>query len=165
MSVYKLTCSKTNKVYYGSTKNDIKFRRGKGHKKCACSDFITPKLELVEKVSDLNKLEERELYYIKNFDCVNVNGKGNNKPSEETLKKRKQQKIINRKKVIEEKRHYCDLCKIAFQSNKKLIRHIEGYRHKLKNECFLKYGDTWKEHYLIDNQEKYKLNRINHPTV
>ena len=168
MSVYKLTCSTTNKVYYGSTKNDIVFRRSKGHYNCACGDFVNPKLELVELVIDLTKLYERELYYIKNFDCVNINGKGKKqltKEEEEEKRKRKKEKdIIFRKKIIESKKHYCELCEIAFQSPKKLTRHNEGFRHKLKYKSFLKYGEEWREHYLKDNQERYKLKRATQTT-
>ncbi len=169
MSVYKLICSATNKIYFGSTKNTIKFRREKGHKNCSCGDFVTPKLELVEKVDDLSKLYERELYYINNFDCVNINGKPKKEKTKEEIEKAKKRKNEQtkaiRKKIVDEKRFYCKLCDFAFQSRKKLIRHEEGFRHKLKNESFLKYGETWKEHYLIDNKERYKLTRpVNLPT-
>ncbi len=167
MSVYKLTCSATNKIYYGSTKNSIETRRAKGHKYCSCGDFVTPKLELVEKVDDLSKLYERELYYIKNFECVNKNGKGGyfktKEEIEETKKDRKEKQKQYNKKIKEEKRFYCKLCEFAFHSSKKLIRHEEGFRHKLKNESFLKYGETWKEHYLIDNKERYERTRSGAP--
>jgi len=49
MFIYKLTCSETNKVYYGATKNTPKYRKARGHYKCACKDFINPKIETIEK--------------------------------------------------------------------------------------------------------------------
>lgn len=70
-------------------------------------------------------------------------------------RKKKEPNKEYRKKIIEEKRHYCSLCNIAFQAPKRLIRHQEGYRHKLKQQSFEKYGDSWKEHYHNDNKKRY----------
>ena len=158
MSVYRLTCNKTGDIYYGSTKNTIEFRRSKGHYNCVCNYFFNPKLELVENCN-LDILYERELFYIKNYPCINKKGKGFT-PTEEKIEHRKQQNMENRNKYVNEKRQYCKLCDLAFQSPKKLIRHNEGYRHKLKNESYEKYGEEWKKYYLIDNKERYKLKRI-----
>jgi len=158
MSVYKLTCSESKKVYYGATKNPIEFRRAKGHNRCSCQSFVNPKLELVEIVEDINKLYERETYYIQNFECINRNQKGF-KPNEEQLKKYKEKRIEYSKKIKEEKKYHCSLCNLSFHSPKKLTRHNEGYRHKLKNESFEKYGEDWKKYYLEDNQKRYKEKR------
>tara|TARA_R110002072_G_C7775566_1_gene519583 strand:- start:291 stop:797 length:507 start_codon:yes stop_codon:yes gene_type:complete len=160
MSVYKLTCEKSGDVYYGATKNPIEFRRSKGHYNCSCNYFINPKLELVEDC-DLSILYDREKYYIKNYPCVNKTGKGQTPPTQEKKDIRTQQTVESRKRIVEEKRNYCSLCEIAFQSPKKLIRHIEGYRHKLKNESYKKYGDEWRKYYLEDNKKRYNKNRYN----
>ena len=72
MSVYKLTCE-TGKVYYGSTSKTLKHRKSKGWYKCACKDFINPKMELVETVEDLSLLEIVEDKYIRENECVNIN--------------------------------------------------------------------------------------------
>tara|TARA_R100001463_G_scaffold132692_1_gene193511 strand:+ start:2652 stop:3098 length:447 start_codon:yes stop_codon:yes gene_type:complete len=78
MYIYKLTCSKTGKVYYGATRKDPKIRVAKGHSKCACRDFVNKKLEIVEQdIQTEEEMFEREKYYIKNFDCVNVLEKKN----------------------------------------------------------------------------------------
>ena len=74
MSVYKITCD-TGKIYYGSTKSSLERRKGRGYITCSCKDFINPKIELVEKVDNLDNLYERELYYIRNYECVNISGK------------------------------------------------------------------------------------------
>ena len=71
MSIYKLTCNETGKVYYGSTKGTLEGRKQRGWKTCSCKDFVNPNIELVEKVDDLNNLLEREDYYIRNFECIN----------------------------------------------------------------------------------------------
>ena len=77
MSVYKKTCE-TGLIYYGSTGNDIKVREQKGHYNCSCKDFINPVMEVLEYVDDPVLRYKRELYYIRNFECVNVDGKGFN---------------------------------------------------------------------------------------
>tara|TARA_R110002167_G_scaffold308098_3_gene512848 strand:- start:20 stop:421 length:402 start_codon:yes stop_codon:yes gene_type:complete len=63
-------------VYYGSTGNDIKIRENKGHYNCSCKDFINPTMEVVEYIDDPKLRYERELYYIRNYPCINVCGKG-----------------------------------------------------------------------------------------
>ena len=160
MPIYRLICSETGDIYYGATKHTIEHRRSKGHYHCSCKNFVNPKLELVEDC-DIDILYEREKYYIKNFPCVNRYQKGYTPLTEEKKEKRKQQSIECRKRIVEEKRHFCSLCDMAFQSPKKLVRHIEGYRHKLKNESYKKYGEDWKKYYLQDNQERYKKNKMN----
>ena len=52
MSVYKLTCNETGKVYYGSTKSTLEVRKSKGWKKCSCENFVNPTMELVETVDN-----------------------------------------------------------------------------------------------------------------
>ena len=168
MSVYKLTCSETNKIYYGSTKTTLEQRKNKGWYKCSCKDFINPKMECIEIVDNLDELEIRENYYIMNNECVNKNmaysdqklRKIKNKEWREKNKEHIDEKIKKyRAKVVEEKRHECKLCKLCFQSQKKLERHNNGYRHKLKNESYLKYGEDWEKHYLEDNKKRYSENR------
>ena len=165
MSIYKLTCAETGKNYYGSTGNDIKRREGSGWYKCACKDFINPKLEVLEHIEDETERLHKENYYIENFDCININRAVGLTQQEynklEYIKNGEKKKEPNkeyRKKIVEEKKYYCSLCDIAFQSPKKLTRH-EGHRHKLKQESFNKYGDSWKEHYLNDNKKKYQEKR------
>lgn len=160
MFVYKLVCSETNKVYYGATSHTIKHRKDKGHYHCSCRDFINPTISIVEKCNSIEEMYERELYYIKNFECVNRLGKG---ISEQTKINKKISCINFKNKVRDEKRHYCKLCDIAFDTPKKLQRHIDGYRHQLKQKSFDKYGESWKEHYLKDNQERYKQSKLSLP--
>ena len=153
MSVYKLTCSKTNEIYYGSTKMTLEERKSKGWYKCSCKDFINPKMECIEKVENLDELEIRENHYIMNNECVNKN------MAYTDAQYKKLQTKKYRAKIFEEKRFECKLCKICFQAPKKLERHNNGYRHKLKNESFLKYGEDWEKHYLEDNKKRYNQNR------
>tara|TARA_R110001592_G_C12736745_1_gene710458 strand:- start:45 stop:551 length:507 start_codon:yes stop_codon:yes gene_type:complete len=166
MSIYKLTCCKTGKTYYGSTGNDMDRRQQSGWYSCACKDFVNPTLEVLEHIEDEKERLKKENYYIENFECVNINravgltDKEYNKLEyAKNGEANKEKNIKYRKKIIEEKRHYCSLCDIAFQSPKKLIRHEEGYRHKLKKESYDKYGENWKEFYLEDNKKRYEKNR------
>jgi len=165
MSVYKLTCSETGKVYYGSTKNTLKVRKSKGWYTCSCKDFVNPNIELVETVDDLNNLLEREDYYIRNFECVNKNGATFNSKQydKEWRANNKERKAImdkkSKKKIRDEKRYHCSLCNLSFTGSMKLQRHLNGYRCKLKHKSYAIHGEKWKEHYLNDNKNRYNENR------
>jgi len=162
MIVYKLTC-KTGKIYFGSTKNTLKHRASKGWRCCACKDFDIVKMEVVETVDKKEDLLIRENYYIVNFECVNKNDAIADKERQIQRNKNntntKEGNIKWRETVIKEERYKCELCDNCFQSKNKLKRHNEGFRHKLKEESFLKYGDDWKLHYLTDNKQRYNENR------
>ena len=165
MSVYKLTCSETKQIYYGSTKMTLKKRKNKGWYKCSCKDFINPLMECIEVVDNLEELEMRENHYIMNNECVNKQVAyldetykkiRDKKWRDMNIERIKEIQKLNHKKVMDEKRHECQLCNLCFGSHKKLERHKNGYRHKLKNESFIKYGEDWKKYYLEDNKKRYK---------
>ena len=59
------------------------------------------------------------------------------------------------KKVIEEKKYYCDLCNIACSSPSKLKCHIAGFRHNLRQKA----KDELKEKYNEINYQCWKNNR------
>ncbi len=74
--IYKIVCSETNQVYYGSTTQKYLCNRLAGHKykkQSTMKNFVDMKIYLVENYSCNSKseLEDRENYYIKNFECVN----------------------------------------------------------------------------------------------
>lgn len=161
--IYKLTCSKTGKIYYGSTKNSLNYRASKGYHRCTCKDFVDYKKEVIEFVENIDNLLEREAYYIANYPCVNrtlpIYDHQRRLEKDRNNVCKKLYDIRNRKKIVEEKRFYCSLCDLSFQAKSKLTRHNNGYRHKLKNECFIKYGNSWKEHYYEDNKKRYERDR------
>lgn len=168
MSVYKLTCSETKQIYYGSTKMTLKERKNKGWYKCSCKDFINPLMECIEVVDNLEELEMRENHYIMNNECVNKQVAFLNEKYKKIRDKKwrdmnrdhiKETLELNRKKIINEKRFECQLCNLCFQAPGKLERHKNGYRHKLKNESFIKYGEEWEKYYLEDNKKRYNANR------
>ena len=74
--IYKLTCSDTNKIYYGSTQQTLT-NRFRSHRKsgnvCRSKGFVNPTIEEVETIEfeNINELLEREAFYIKNNECVN----------------------------------------------------------------------------------------------
>tara|TARA_R110002153_G_scaffold48412_1_gene136534 strand:+ start:68 stop:499 length:432 start_codon:yes stop_codon:yes gene_type:complete len=87
ISIYKITCE-TGKIYYGSTKRTLK-QRLYNHimvKDCTSRDFINPKIELLETCKKENQ-KEREGYYIKNFECVNIRTPGRTKKEYEKIYK------------------------------------------------------------------------------
>jgi len=138
MSVYKLTCE-TGKVYYGSTNNDLETRKNKGWYHCACKDFINPKMELIENVDDESKLYERELYYIKNFECVNISGKGIDMKEYYAKNKQimKQNRIRSEIKCKYWDKFECEIC--GRMTNKKHYkRHCKSEFHMSKGKTPLK---------------------------
>ena len=140
MFVYKLTCSKTGKVYYGATRKDPKIRLSKGHRKCSCKDFINPTLEIIEEnIETQEQMYERENYYIKNYDCVNIKSKKDSKSKEYKQQYYIDWKTNNPEKYINyrlesHKPIVCDICgKITSKHSKS--RHQKSiYCQKIKNE-------------------------------
>ena len=132
MSVYKKVCSETGRVYYGSTKNDLSIRLNKGHKNCTCQDFVNPETTIIESISDDKLRYERELYYIRNFECVNKSGKGITFTPKEYYQQNKE-RIKEQQKKSQEKckvweKFPCPLC--GKLTNKKHIK-----RHQRSNYC------------------------------
>ena len=161
--VYKLTCEETNNVYYGSTKHDIHYRKAKGWYHCACNEFVNPKIEVVE---ECDNYREKEDFYIRNFECINkqvvIQTEEDVKNQKEKNKDKKKIADKNyREKILQEKRFYCELCDVNCSCKSHLKKHNEGYRHKLKYESFLKYGENWKEYYSVDNKKRYAENKKN----
>ena len=131
MFVYKLTCSETNKVYYGATKNTPEHRKSRGHYKCTCKDFVNPTIEIVEKCNSIEEMYEREKYFIQNFDCVNRNGKIIDKKAREQfyaqqyrLKNPEKIKQINKEQLEPVE---CDICG-KLTSKKHIARHKKSQK-------------------------------------
>ncbi len=126
MFIYKLTCSETNKVYYGATKNTPEFRRSKGHYKCSCKDFINPKIETIEECNNEKEMYEREKYYIQNFECVNSNSKIIDKKEYDKLRMREYRLKYPEKAKEQDKKSLepiqCDICG-KLTSKKHIVRH------------------------------------------
>ena len=157
MSVYRLICSDTNRVYYGKTKNSLEHRLSKGHYNCVCKDFVKPTIHLVE-TCELKDLADRELYYINNFECINISGKGNETPNRTLYKKNKSKQKRWCDKVRNQKRHYCSLCKVAYPTNLRLERHCLGQHHTLKQKSYEKYGENWVHYYIDDDTKRHRKN-------
>ena len=166
MSVYRLTCSVTGLVYYGSTKKELKVRKNKGWYKCSCKDFVNPIMECVEKVDNIDNLLIREDYWIRNNECVNANNAILNK------EKIKQNRIDHKEKkkeydknyikiIINSKKFHCEMCDLTFVSPGKLNRHLNGYRHKLKEKAKELYGENWKDQYEEFKRKRYNENKRN----
>ena len=98
--VYKITCNKTNKCYYGSTTQSLAKRKSlhKMRSNTSSSKEIIDgddwKIETVEdvKYKDKKELLERERYFIDNFECVNKN-----RPIVSEQERKEQLKTIMRK--------------------------------------------------------------------
>jgi hypothetical protein len=112
--IYKIICSETNRIYYGSTTQKLNHRlnhhtaKRKSGRNCLTRDFVEPKIYLVELVECDNKkdLLLRENYYIDNFECVNKKRAFRSKEdkkqyNKEYLKVRKQKYHLTNNETIE----------------------------------------------------------------
>tara|TARA_R110000803_G_scaffold84045_4_gene150189 strand:- start:469 stop:1005 length:537 start_codon:yes stop_codon:yes gene_type:complete len=99
--IYKIVNPENNLVYYGQTTRELKHRYWSHKSKFnGCSSSLlfksgTQYIELVENYPCETKkeLDERELYYIENNDCVNIH-----KPRNITKKERAKEDYLNRDK-------------------------------------------------------------------
>lgn len=117
MSIYKLVCGATNRIYYGQTKNTLEHRLSKGHYNCVSKDFVNPTIHLVETCEEKDLLD-RELYYINHFECINVSGKGYETPDRARYRKKKSGQMRWLKRIRDERKFYCSLCNVAFPTQK-----------------------------------------------
>lgn len=79
--IYRIVCEETDQQYIGSTCSTLvkrlsihKSKMKSGTSKCACKDFINPKIFLIEDYPCDRKeqLLMRERYWMENTDCVNL---------------------------------------------------------------------------------------------
>lgn len=80
----------------------------------------------------------------------------------------KRRNILSRditRRIRESEIHHCSLCNLNFCSKKKLHRHFDGYRHKLKQSYkneMEKYNIEWNErNYKLCKEKVYKYNTGN----
>ena len=144
--IYKLRNTTTNKIYIGSTTRDLKTRL-REHKSlytsCKTKKEISYLLfnetdnviiELLENVNCKNRkeLEERELHYIQNLDCINKNCPTRSKSqyyidNQEKLLK----KYHNNKEETNKKRAQKITCECgAIISISVKYKHIKTEKHK-----------------------------------
>jgi len=74
--IYRLACTSTLDIYYGSTiqtLNDRLIDHRKSSNSCESKNFVDPVIELIEDYPCNNKreLEKKEQYYIDNNECIN----------------------------------------------------------------------------------------------
>jgi len=150
MFIYKLTCSETNKVYYGATKNTPKYRKARGHYKCACKDFINPKIETIEKCNSIEEMYKREKYYIQNNECVNVKCKIIDHKEYNRLRteqyRLKYPERVKEQRQKQNKPIKCDICG-KLTSKTHIARHKQTiYCQKIKKENENKILNNSNEH-------------------
>ena len=143
--IYKLL-NERGEVYYGSTCGAL-WKRLKGHLKDAnktrskdlLKDSVDIKIELVENFNcnTRRELMEREHYYIKNFNCINKNGKGRTKASCDKWRIANPEKVkIGRSKWYNENKEELKIkSKIYREENKDLLKQKrKAYYQKKKAE-------------------------------
>ena len=67
---------------------------------------------------------------------------------------------VDRKVIRDNKIHHCEMCDLSFNTAKKLQRHIDGYRHQLKQTCKDELGDEWKDSYIRWRQRRVEMRRV-----
>ncbi len=121
--IYKITCDETNEIYYGSTCDTLscrmrghragykEWKAGKEGRRYISSyqliQYDSAKITLVERYSCNTKfrLLAREQFYIKNNKCINIIKKFN-QTREDKLNYWHQYRIINREKILADKKEY-----------------------------------------------------------
>jgi predicted GIY-YIG superfamily endonuclease len=141
--IYKLTCNVTNKVYYGSTKNDLNMRinshrsSAKRDRGCRSKEILENcdfKSEILEEV-DLENRFERESYYIKNFECVNKHLPGRTRKEwlesckEKRFEQMKKYREQNKEQIVERRKikFSCECGSIIRKDDK--ARHMKSKKH------------------------------------
>ena len=129
--VYRLTCSETGRIYYGSTTKTMEKRKWNGWTSCSSKDFINPIIEVIEDDVADDILLDREYWYIQNNECVNLLGKYRHLSKEEYKKAyNKQYRIDNKERI---KKHRSD--KINCDNCNKLICNGTYARHRRTKNC------------------------------
>ncbi len=133
INIYKMTCE-TGKTYYGSTCRDLKVRllEHKRHKRNTCKNFINPNIELLE-TCEKEKQNERERYFINNFECVNHKQPGRHWKDNDELHKTKRKEYYEKikNKVCESRKEKitCDcgitITKGGHLKHKKSKKHLD----------------------------------------
>jgi len=71
---YKLTCSITNNIYYGSTKLGLEERK-RQHQQASeseCKYFIEPSIELMDVFTTERQMKNGKRQLIKDNQCINL---------------------------------------------------------------------------------------------
>jgi len=122
--IYKLICTSTGDVYYGSTIQSLNVRLSKHHCKsstCSSKTFINPKIYLLENVPCNSKaeLEAIERKYIENNECINKHVPG---------RTQKEYREDNKEKGKERNKKY------YLENNEKLNEKVKKYREENKEK-------------------------------
>ena len=148
--IYKLVCSETGNIYYGSTCDTLK-QRLRSHKNpgniCSSKSFINPKIYLIKDFpcNSKKELTDEESKYIKDLDCVNI-----------VIPNRthKQWKLDNVEKIKKQrKQHRLD---IADKIKQYRLDNRERANKKFNCECGGKYIHSSKaRHFKTKKHQEY----------
>ena len=158
--IYKVVCSETGNIYYGSTIKTLE-DRFKGHKsptnECRSKFFIKPSKNLIKDFPCNSKQElvDEESKYIKNLECVNKVIP--NRTKKEYMKQYRLGNIEKQKEI--NKQYYIDN-KEKLNKNQKQYRldNFEKLNKKYDCECGGKYIHHCKARHF---KTKKHLNYIN----
>jgi len=161
--IYRLVSNKTEDVYYGATVNPLPSRKNQHKSRLDCSSkklfendaVVTIVLVEAFPCNNKNELKARELFYITNNPCININ-----KPFISELNHgvelKKEYYEVNKETILEQKKEY-------YETNKEaLLEQRKEYREANKEAI----SEQKKEHYeankeAISKQKKeyYEANK------
>ena len=115
--IYKMTCELTNKIYIGSTTQNLKYRLSHHktkHNSTMSKSFINPKIELIEDFpcNSKNELHLKEAEYIRNLNCVN-----------------RSIPLRTQKEWIEDNKEYCQIRQQNYYKKNKHIIKKESFQY------------------------------------
>jgi len=152
--IYKLICDKTDKIYIGSTINELNIRLigHKSGKDCSSKKLFElgdVKIELIKNYSCNSKkeLEEEEKKYIRENECINkyIPNRTQEEWREDNKQKLKKYQQEYRKKEYETKKEEilkkqqekveCECGSIVNRNH--LARHKKSFKHIKLTECII----------------------------
>ena len=159
--IYKLVCSETGNIYYGSTIKTLKHRLKKHKAKnntCSSKSFINPTIHLIKNYpcNSKQELRDEEAKYIKDLECVNINIPGRTRKEyyKDNENKLKQWRLDNAEKL---KQYRFDNAEKQKEFNKQYrLDNLEKIKEQ-KKQWYLNNIEKQKEtnkQYRLDNNNK-----------
>lgn len=145
--IYKLICSETNNVYFGSSCQPYLSRRLAQHKSpsnsCVSRHFINPTIHLIElfPCTCIEELRKKERFYIDNYPCVNKQLPGQT-PKEYYLANQEQKKEYKKKYYEANQEQILEKIKIKIKCNCGALTSCDHIARHKKTAKHIKYVHT-----------------------
>lgn len=163
MIIYKITNKQTDKIYIGQTHRDINKYWGSGHyienaiKKYGTDAFTK---EILCYCSSQEELNEKEIFYINEFNCIWPNGynlrDGGSRGKFSEITKQKIREATKRQFANPETRQrFCEAQKRRFARPEERAKLVErGKKNKVNSGCFKKGNVPWTKGKPMSEKQK-----------